>query len=145
MPTLMARGMAPINSIDVTINQGLKALKPKSQIDTRYLLYAVLSRAKEVQSHGKGVTVQGITIERLRPIKMPPPLEKQWRIMAILDECNDIEMANRRRRETLDGFDDSYFRHLFGEPSIASKSWPLETIASCSTTIQAGPFGSLLH
>jgi type I restriction enzyme, S subunit len=37
MPTRMALGKAAINSIDVAINQDLKALKPKTRIDTRYL------------------------------------------------------------------------------------------------------------
>jgi type I restriction enzyme S subunit len=74
-----------------------------------------------------------------------PSLEEQRRIAAILDKYNDIQVLDRKRRETLGRFQDSYFRHLFGEPSVASENWPLETIASCSTAIQTGPFGSLLH
>ena len=98
MPTRMALGKAAINSIDVAINQDLKALKPKTRIDTRYLLHAILSRAKEIQSHGKGATVQGITIERLRAIQIPlPPLEEQRRIAAILDKASSIQSAAAER------------------------------------------------
>ena len=98
MPTRMALGKAAINSIDVAINQDLKALMPKTRIDTRYLLHAILSRAKEIQSHGKGATVQGITIERLRAIQIPlPPLEEQRRIAAILDKASSIQSAAAER------------------------------------------------
>ena len=50
IPTRMALGKAAINSIDVAINQDLKALKPKQPINTRYLLHAILSRARAIQS-----------------------------------------------------------------------------------------------
>jgi len=98
MPTRMALGKAAINSIDVAINQDLKALRLRIRIDTRYLLHAILSRAKEIQSHGKGATVQGITIERLSAIQIPlPPLEEQRRIAAILDKGHRIHSLAAER------------------------------------------------
>jgi type I restriction enzyme S subunit len=135
MPTRMALGKAAINSIDVAINQDLKALKPKARIDTRYLLHAILSRAKEIQSHGKGATVQGITIERLRAIKVPLlPLEEQRRIAAILDKaaqlteaCASLQAAHRRMGESL-------FIQAFGEPRTNPLDLPsarLGAIADC--------------
>jgi type I restriction enzyme S subunit len=90
----------------------------------------------------------GMTLNKasLAEIQIPlPQLEEQRRIAAILDKCNAIQAADRKRRETLGRFQTSYFRYLFGEPSIAPGNWPLKTIASCSAAIQTGPFGSLLH
>ena len=82
----------------------------------------------------------------LENVEIPlPPLEEQRRIAAILDKCNDIQVADRKRCETLERFQASYFRHLFGEPSIFNESWPPRALVSCSATIQTGPFGSLLH
>ena len=113
MPTRMALGKAAINSIDVAINQDLKALKPKTRIDTRYLLHAILSRAKEIQSHGKGATVQGITIERLRAIKVPlPPLEEQRRIAAILDKAGSLQKLSQSAITKLHQTLESSFRRL---------------------------------
>jgi type I restriction enzyme S subunit len=113
MPTRMALGKAAINSIDVAINQDLKALKPKARIDTRYLLHAILSRAKEIQSHGKGATVQGITIERLRAIKVPlPPLEEQRRIAAILDKAGSLQKLSQSAITKLHQTLESSFRRL---------------------------------
>ena len=43
IPTRMAVGKAAINSIPVAINQDIKALKPRIDIDNTYLLYLMLS------------------------------------------------------------------------------------------------------
>jgi len=135
MPTRMAPGKAAINSIDVAINQDLKALKPKARIETRYLLHAILSRAAEIQSHGKGATVKGITIERLRAIQIPlTPLEEQRRIAAILDKtgrpakaCARLQAAHRRVGESL-------YTDAFGDPRpnpLGLPSAMLGEIADC--------------
>jgi len=113
MPTRMALGKAAINSIDVAINQDLKALKPKARIETRYLLHAILSRATEIQSHGKGATVKGITIERLRAIQIPlPPLEEQRRIAAILDKGESIKALFAKREKAFLSAEESLFSAL---------------------------------
>ena len=113
MPTRMALGKAAINSIDVAINQDLKALRPKAQVDTRYLLHAILSRAQEIQSHGKGATVQGITIERLSAIQIPlPPLEEQRRIAAILDKVGSIKALFAKREKAFLSVEESLFAAL---------------------------------
>jgi type I restriction enzyme, S subunit len=136
MPTRMALGKAAINSIDVAINQDLKALKPKTKIDARYLLHAILSRAKEIQSHGKGATVQGITIERLRAIKIPlPPLEEQRRIAAILDKAGNLRQhANGQLYQAKDLLA-SLFIETIGEPRQNPHGWSTLPLAEA---VQAG-------
>jgi type I restriction enzyme S subunit len=135
MPTRMALGKAAINSIDVAINQDLKALKPKARIDTRYLLHAILSRAKEIQSHGKGATVQGITIERLRAIQIPlPPLEEQRRIAAILDKATELEVLSMKQSRLLEDAEKHLFLEYFGSPFPGKTPWPVA---------QLGELGSL--
>jgi type I restriction enzyme S subunit len=129
IPTRMALGKAAINSIDVAINQDLKALKPKIQIDTRYLLHTVLSRVQEIQSHGKGATVQGITIERLRTIQIPfPPLEEQRRIAAILDRANRLAELRDKSIKDLDILKQSIFRRALG---VCRKTEPRGDFSPC--------------
>jgi type I restriction enzyme S subunit len=148
MPTRMSLGKAAINSIDIAINQDLKALKPKARIDTRYLLHAILSRAKEIQSHGKGATVQGITIERLRAIQIPlPPLEDQRRIAAILDKASDISINIARAIQIEDELNASLFDEIIGDPVLNPHGFPrVPLIDLCSTPddIKCGPFGTQL-
>lgn len=136
MPTRMALGKAAINSIDVAINQDLKALKPKARIDTRYLLHAILSRAKEIQSHGKGATVQGITIERLRAIQIPlPPLEAQRCIAAILDKTAWLHKHAMSQLDKANRLLASLFVDAFGDPLQNPHSWSTMPLAEA---VQAG-------
>lgn len=147
MPTRMALGKAAINSIDVAINQDLKALKPKREVDTRYLLHAVLSKAKEIQSHGKGATVQGITIERLSAIQIPlPPLEEQRRIAAILDKSSRLAELSATALNLSQAAEKSLFLNCFSDLPERS-DFILEEVADRrSNAIRTGPFGSqLLH
>ena len=122
----------------------------KKEADAGYLRHFLISDGFHRQFM-KTVSGVGGSLLRARPkyvakIKIPlPPLEEQRRIAAILDKCNEIQVADRKRRETLGRFQASYFRYLFGEPSKATENWSLKTIASCCKSIQTGPFGSLLH
>ena len=136
MPTRMALGKAAINSIDVAINQDLKALKTKTRIDTRYLLHAILSRAKEIQSHGKGATVQGITIERLRAIQIPlPPLEEQRRIAAILDKAQDLLLRARLSNQLALSLIESEMIQRFDRPGRVQSQSALLTLVDAGVTV----------
>ncbi len=77
--TRMGLGRGFINTADMAINQDLKALFPKDNIDTRYLLHWFLNQSKNIGSMGKGSTVKGIRLEELRalPIAIPTFAEQQ--------------------------------------------------------------------
>ena len=118
-------------------------------VDLRYLYHWFISpqtQAKLRSCSNKTTNISNLDHSRTLATEIPlPPLEEQRRIAAILDKCNDIQVADRKRREILERFQASYFRHLFGEPSVSNESWPPMALVSCSATIQTGPFGSLLH
>jgi type I restriction enzyme S subunit len=126
-----------------------KVVRPASdRIDPRYLHHFFQSSGyrRKISSLAAGANINNLKNEHIDDLVIPlPPLEEQRRIAAILDKCNAIQAADRKRRETISRFQVSYFRHLFGEPSTASENWPLKTVESCSAAIQTGPFGSLLH
>ncbi len=73
IPTRMALGKAAINSIDLAINQDLRALIPKVQLDTRYLLHSMIGLADEIHRFGRGATVKGITQANLGRLRIPLP------------------------------------------------------------------------
>src|SRR5699024_1085137 len=64
--TRMALGKAFINTVDMAINQDLKALYPKPFVNNIFLLYALLSKASEIERQGSGTTVKGIRLEVLK-------------------------------------------------------------------------------
>jgi type I restriction enzyme S subunit len=118
-------------------------------VDLRYLYHWFVSpqiQAKLRSYSNKTTNISNLDHSRTLATEIPlPPLEEQLRIAAILDKAHEIQVADRKRRETHGRFQASYFRYLFGEPSKATENWSLKTIASCCTNIQTGPFGSLLH
>lgn len=90
LATRMALGKAFINLVDMAINQDLKALYPKPFMDSEFLLYAILNKAKEIERQGSGTTVKGIRLENLKAIPIDvPPFKEQQKIAAILSSVDE--------------------------------------------------------
>lgn len=78
--TRMAVGKAVITEIDTTINQDLKAIKIRGDIDKMYLFYLFKSKRPHFESIAKGATVKGIKIAGIKDLKIPlPPLPQKKR------------------------------------------------------------------
>ena len=124
IPTRMALGKAAINNIDVAINQDLKALIPKGEVDTRYLLYSMLSLSERIKENGSGATVKGITQTKLSRFEIPfPPLPEQKRIATILDAAEALRARRRQTLKELDAFLQATFLHMFGDPVTNPMGW----------------------
>ncbi len=98
--TRMGLGKLAINNLAVAINQDLRAIEPTTalDIDFAYLLF------KSLKLVGSGVTVKGITVDKLHAMPVViPPLAEQKRIVAKVDElmalCDRLE-AQQQERET---------------------------------------------
>jgi type I restriction enzyme S subunit len=73
---------------DVAINQDLRGLLLKDDIDPYFLTYYF----KTIQVIGNGTIVKGITNSALEGIRIPvPPLEVQREIVRILDQFTQLE------------------------------------------------------
>ena len=70
VPTRMALGKVAINTIDLAINQDLKALfiKDNDVVDRDYLFRWLESQSSLIESEGKGATVKGITLPFLKAV-----------------------------------------------------------------------------
>jgi type I restriction enzyme, S subunit len=85
--TRMGLGRVVKSMINVAINQDLKALFPKKELDSDYLFFFLKSRAKELIEKGAGATVSGIRLDQLRGIEIPlPQLEIQKKIVKKIEE-----------------------------------------------------------
>lgn len=117
VPTRMAVGKAAINTIDLAINQDLKALFPKPDVDTRYLYHALLGSSDKLLEQATGATVKGIKLEVLRSLEIPlPPLEEQKRIAGILDQAAELCRLRTRALEKLNTLGQAIFHEMFGDP-----------------------------
>ena len=85
--TRMGLGRIVKTKIDTAINQDLKAIFPKKEIDSDFLLLCLKNKAQEIIDAGGGTTVSGIRLDYLRSIEIPlPSLEEQKQIVNILNE-----------------------------------------------------------
>lgn len=81
--TRMGLGKVAINSINVAINQDLRALILSKYVSKEYFVNYYSTLIIE----GDGATVKGISINTLHNYLIPlPPLSEQKRIVALLDE-----------------------------------------------------------
>ena len=116
--TRMGLGRVVKTEIDVSINQDLKALFPKKEIDVDFLIWLLLSKAQEIIIAGKGATVSGIRLEFLRKIKiLLPSLAEQKKIVERLDALSlkirqGIELQ-KSQLEDLKKLEKSYLREAF--------------------------------
>ena len=137
IPTRMALGKVSINTIDVAINQDLKALSIKNNKTTsiNYLKYFLISKADEIEKNGKGATVKGITIDVIKNLRIPlPPLPEQTRIAAILDQADKIRQKRRRAAALADEFLRSVFLEMFGDPVSNPKGWEVRTLGELTVS-----------
>ena len=139
IPTRMALGKAAINSIDMAINQDLRALIPKVPLDSRYLLHSMIGLADEIVRYGSGATVKGITQENLGRLQIPlPPLAEQKRIAAILDAADALRAKRREALAQLDALLQSTFLSLFGDPVSNPMRWEDSSLLGTLAEIVSG-------
>jgi len=141
VPTRMALGKVVINTIDVAINQDLRALIVKNDelIDKRYLFRFLESKAKYLEREGKGATVKGITQEVLKELEIPlPPLTEQKRIAAILDKADSLRRKNQQAIQLADQFLRAVFLDMFGDPMTNPKEFPQGIIRDLTESANYG-------
>ncbi|MDO3377712.1 restriction endonuclease subunit S [Geoalkalibacter halelectricus] len=131
IPTRMSLGKVAINRVDLAINQDLRALIPKNGIDTKYLLYAMLSLKEEIVKRGSGATVKGITQEELYKLKIPvPSLDDQIRIAHLLGKVEGLIAQRKESLQQLDELLKSIFLEMFGDPVRNEKGWATGSLSS---------------
>lgn len=98
IPTRMALGKSAIYKVDVSINQDLKAIFPKRDIDNIYLYYWIQNQAEHIDKISSGSTVKGIVLTDLKKIGfLKPSLPEQEKIASILSAA-DAEISNLEKQ-----------------------------------------------
>ncbi|WP_245184713.1 restriction endonuclease subunit S [Neolewinella antarctica] len=86
LATRITPGRPILTNIRTAINQDLKIVTPKIEMDTKFMLYAFQSLEREIIKISSGTTVLGVRLNNLKEIEFPaPPLPEQRAIVAKLE------------------------------------------------------------
>ena len=88
--TRMAVGRVATSTVDMAINQDLKALFPAHGVDSRYLLHGIHFLQPQLEAVATGSTVKGLQVRDLLTFRFRKPvISEQRRIAEILDALDD--------------------------------------------------------
>ena len=149
IPTRMSLGKAAINEVDLAINQDLRALIPTLPVNSRYLLYVVLSLKDTIVRKGSGATVKGISQNELYGLEIYlPPLDDQIRIAHLLGTVEGLIGQRKQQLQQLDELLRSVFLEMFGDPIENPQGFAVRRLSefyvSSREGTKCGPFGSAL-
>lgn len=137
--TRMAVGKVVIPSIDVAINQDLKAIYCNSSLDQKFLFYVLKSKADYFDSVATGATVKGIKINHITDLQIPlPPLPQQQKIANILDVADELRQNDKALLAKYDELSQALFLDMFGDPVSNPKGWKVNKLKEISTKIHSG-------
>jgi len=97
--TRMGLGKGFINEIPISINQDLKALIPKKNIDVEFLYYWYKRKSDYIETLGKGSTVKGLRLEELHALSISiPDIQEQEKIASFLLKVDEkIEKLEKKQ------------------------------------------------
>ena len=100
-----------------------------------------------IREGSSGSAQGGFNASKLAALTIPvPPISKQQRIVAILDEAFETIAAARanaeQNRQNARALFESYLQSVFSQ---RGEGWVETTIATATGGVFTGPFGSLLH
>jgi type I restriction enzyme S subunit len=110
----------------------LAILRPDlRKLDSAYLAQALRSREVLDQAirNKTGSAIRRIVLGDLGRVKIClPPLGKQRRIAAILDQADALQTKRRAALACLDQLSGALFLELFGDPATNPKNWPMKRL-----------------
>lgn len=138
--TRVGLGKVGVNSIPVAINQDLKALFCRDNLDARYLAHTLRHQAPRLISMGVGATVKGYNLKDLLGVEIPlPSLEEQRRISNLLDEADRLQRLRKEANEKAQRILPALFIEMFGDPETNPKGWDVQPLGEL-VRVKSGVF-----
>jgi len=136
-------------NIEGLIGSTIAILRPiNKNIYPPYLGYYLRGKFNEIQENTTGATIPHINRFHLENLKINfPSLIEQEKIVAILQKADRLRRLRRYARELSDGYLQSVFLEMFGDPETNPMGWDIHYLSDLclpKNGIKAGPFGSSL-
>ncbi len=115
----------------------------RGKVDPRYFYHwAAFGRTQEqLRNCGRQTTnISNLDFGRAAnlEIPLPPSLDEQQRIAAILDKADGIRRKRQEALRLTDTFLRSVFLDLFGDPATNPKGWPIKPLSDGVASFEGG-------
>jgi len=148
-PTLRRIAVVPEYLNKQVCSTGYFVLRPKAEIDHRFLYYWLFSEdfMGAMEQLQKGASYPAVTDAEVRAQMIPfSSLPEQQRIVGILDEAFDgIATAKANAEKNLQNARALFESRLQSVFAQRGEGWVETTLSRATDGIFTGPFGSLLH
>ena len=116
-------GRVGITEEEVAFNQQINAIVPNRTIIPKYLAYAIYANRKQLQAIANAPVVPIINKTQFSDfeISICESLEKQNKIVRILDTISEIITHNKKKIEALDDLIKARFVEMFGDKDFEKK------------------------
>ncbi|MGW2691058.1 restriction endonuclease subunit S [Streptomyces sp. NPDC001296] len=108
------------------LNQRVCSPRPLSQdIDLAYVAHLLPPVLKRIEDATPFATVRHLSVKTLRDIELKvPPLPEQRRVVAVLEQVEELREKRRRATALLDDLAESVFLDMFGDPAAPAPRFP---------------------
>jgi type I restriction enzyme, S subunit len=108
------------------LGRGVAALRPKFELDQRFLWQWLSHNSTSLVSKGKGATFKQVNRQDIGEIPIHlPPLPLQRRIAQVLDSVDALRAKRHKTIALLNDLAQSIFLDMFGDPVSNFKGWPM--------------------
>jgi len=117
---------------EYAFNQQINAIVPNSKINPRYLAYDLLFNKQRLIAISNAPVVPIINKSQFGEfvVNIEPDINKQYRIVDILDKLSLIINNRKEELNQLDNIIKARFVEMFGDPVRNSKNWNTEKLCS---------------
>jgi type I restriction enzyme S subunit len=124
------------------LGRGVAALRPKSELDARYLWHWLTHIRRQLASKARGATFKQVTREDIGELEiiLPSP-SAQKRIASILDQADALRAKRRTALENVVPLTVAVFLDLFGEPNLNPKNFNIESLGDHLVFVTSGSRG----
>jgi type I restriction enzyme S subunit len=118
------------------LGRGVACLRPRSQVNSRYLWHWLDSVREKLSSKSKGATFKQVTRNDISELELSlPPLEEQKRIAEILDRSQFLISKRQEAIALLDTLTQAIFIEMFGDPVTNPRGWERKPIKEIGQVI----------
>ncbi|BDS13112.1 restriction endonuclease subunit S [Aureispira anguillae] len=124
-----------------TASTGYCVLRPKENLNSKYLFYWVQSPffIKDMTNKASGASYPAVSDRIIKESKIPlPPLAEQKRIANILDQADQLRQLNQQILAEYDALTKSLFLDMFGDPVVNPMGWDMVKLKNCNSKIGSG-------